>query len=174
MTENLPVPAEEAELGPAMKALTPIHRAFVLAYCTNGCKPVEAARDVGYTDNKTGAIRVTAHRILHKPEVLAAIREWTIASMKANLPVYRDLLDKIAMNDQHKDQAKALLAAMDRAGLPAVIEKNINVTVTMTEAEKVARIKELSAQLGVPVPQIVGNVTDAEFVEVKGDRLEGF
>ena len=174
MNDLVPVEGETGDLGPAMKALSPMHRAFVLVYCTNGCKAVDAAREVGYVDHANGAIRVTAHRILHKPEVLAAIREWTIASMKANLPVYRDLLDKIAMNDQHKDQAKAVLAAMDRAGLPAVIEKNVNVTVTMSDAEKVVRIKELAALNGIPIPAAVGNVTDAEFVEVKNGRLEGF
>lgn len=156
---------ETVEYGPAMNALTPIRRGFVIAYCTNGCDATNAAREAGYIDNGTGAIRVTAHRTLHRSDVRAAIREWTIAAVQAKLPIYKQLLDSVAENPQHKDQTKAILALMDRGGMPAVVERNVNVNVTLTTQEKVQKLRQLLANQGKTEEEIaaqLGSVTDLE------------
>lgn len=158
--------SEIVEYGPAMNALTPMRRAFVVAYCTNGCDATAAARDAGWQDTGSGAIRVTAHRTLHRPDVRAAIREWTIAAMQAKLPIYRTLLEEVAENVQHKDQTKAILALMDRGGLPAVTERNVNVNVTVTKAEKIAEIRKWALETGQDPQELLGDVSDAEFEEV--------
>lgn len=159
---------EIVEYGPAMNALRPQHRGFVVAYCTNGCNATDAARAAGYTDTGTGAIKVQAHRTLHRSDVRAAIREWTIAAVQAKLPIYKQLLDEVAENPQHKDQTKAILALMDRGGMPAVVERNTNVNITLTTNEKIAQIKELAERNGIPLQQVLGNVVEGEFKDVTG------
>lgn len=177
MSENLPAERDGIHLGPAMTALKPQWRAFVVAYCTNGCNATAAAREVGYHDNGGDGIKVQGHRLVHDKRILAAIREWTIASVQSRLPVYRELLDEVAQNDQHVGQVKSLLALMDRGGMPAVTERNINVTVTMTSAEKIQKLKSLMEARGATEEEIrskIGSVTDAEYYEEKNGRLEGF
>lgn len=175
MSEIIPLLAEQGEdYGPAMKALIPQHRAFVLAYCTNGADATQAAREAGYVDNKNGSIRVTAHRTLHRKDVLAAIREMVIGMTQADLPIYRANILKIAQNDQHKDVLKANLALADRGGMPAVTERNVNITVTMTTDEKVAKLRALAEQAGLDPSQVLGVVDLApeEFTEVKPEDEE--
>jgi len=167
---------EGDEWGPAMKPLAPRHRAFCVAYVTtaNG-NATQAAKDAGYTDNDTGALKVTAYRLVHQPRILAGIRETVVARVASNLPVYVNALESVALNAQHKDQTKALLALMNRGGLPDVTERNINVNVNVSSAEKVAEIRQMAEELGLDPNKLLGNVTDAtdaEF-EVIPPGLEG-
>ena len=164
--ENLPA-TQGTDFGPAMLALIPKHRAFVIAYCTTAnAEATEAARQVGYVDNNTGALKVTGYRILKKPEVLAAIREVVMQNITADLPVLHKALMKTALNPQHKDQTKAVLALMNRGGLPDVTERNINVNITVTKEEKVAEIRAMAEEMGLDVEKLLGNMTDAEFEEI--------
>jgi phage terminase small subunit len=169
---DLPTIAESGtEFGPAMKALAPRHRAAVLAFCTTaGAEATEACRQAGYTDNKTGALKVTAHRIFRKPEVLAAIREVVLQNISMDLPVLHEALKKVAMNAQHKDQTKAILALMNRGGLPDVTERNINVNINVSQAEKIAEIRAMADELKLPKElieaQLLGAISDAEFEEI--------
>jgi phage terminase small subunit len=160
--------------GPYMQAISPKHRAFVLAYCTNGCDGTNAARDAGYADtggHANAGIRVLAHRLLKNPRILAAIREVTIAMTQANLPVYQQTLEKVAANPQSKDQVKALLALMDRGGMNVVSQSEHNINITVNKSQQVEEIKQMAEQLGLDPKLLLGTVTDAEYEDIP-DGLE--
>lgn len=159
--------AEITEYGPAMKGLRPKLRAFVLAYCTNGCNATEAAREAGYNDTGTGAIKVIAHRHLQRLDVLAAIREWTLARTRANLPVYMNLIERIADTPGHKDEFKAALALANRGGMAEVQKHEHEHVHVLTYAEKLARIKEIAAKNNAPLEFFLGETVEGEFSEVK-------
>lgn len=154
-----------------MSALNPQQRAFVVAYCTTAnCNATEAARQAGYSDPGTGSIRVRGHQVLHHPKVLEAIREFTLASIRADAPVLVDALKKVAGSVQHKDQVKAIGMLLNRGGLPEITEKNINVNVTITKEEKIAEIRLMAEEMGLDPEKLLGNITDAEFEEVDPDE----
>src|SRR3954464_12660795 len=84
--------------GPAMTALSPKQRAFVLAYVIQtNASASQAARLAGYMDNGGGgSVRVTEYRLAHNPKVLAAIREVVVSRVSSNLPVYVNALERVA------------------------------------------------------------------------------
>lgn len=163
MTSALMIP-DSGKLGPAMTALSPPHRIFVFAYCTNGCNATAAARAAGYKNTKH--LSVSASRMLHRPDVLLAIREVVLQGVQGKLPAYRDALEKIAFNPQDKNNAKSLIALLNRGGLPEIVERNLNVKVTLSHDEKLARLRELAEKHNLPLANVIGTVTDAEFTEV--------
>ena len=134
------VEAPNESWGPAMAALNPKQRAFCLAYVLQtNAEATAAARLAGYEDNGSGqSIRVQGFRLTHNAKVLAAIREVVTARGSKNLPVYVNALERVAANDQHKDQVRAIDMLLTRGGLPEITERNVNVNVTLTEAEKVS------------------------------------
>lgn len=173
MADNLPATTDGNDFGPAMKALSPQYRAFVLALCTTaGGKAAEAARQAGYVDNHNGSIKVQGMRVKHKPEVQAAIREVCLQRITLDLPVLVDNLFNVATNTQHKDQVKAALALINRGGLPDVTERNININVTVSKEEKVAEIRAMAEEMGLDPEKLLGNISDAEFTEIPAG-LEG-
>ncbi|MGH3511444.1 MAG: hypothetical protein ACRDRB_04120 [Pseudonocardiaceae bacterium] len=155
------------DFGPFMRALAPRHRVFVVSYCSNGCNGADAAREAGFLDTGTGAIRVRSHRLLHRPDVRAAIREWTLAMIEAKLPVYRELMDEIAENPSHKDQFKALVHVQAISGMAAIHKHEHEHTVIVTDAEKIEKIKQLAAKHNIPLEQVLGDAVDVEFSEVE-------
>jgi hypothetical protein len=172
MNEIATIPEGKAlDFGPAMQVLQPKHRAFVEAYLVLDCDATKAARAVGYVDNGNGSIHVTAHRILMRPDILAAIREKTLAQIASDVPVYRKALDVIARTP-HKDQVKAIGMLLNRGGLPEITEKHISVTVTLTRQEKEAEIRMMAETLGLDPKTLLGTVLDAEFEEVP-EGMEG-
>lgn len=166
MPNQFTKPLEITEFGPAMKALLPMQQAFVLAYCTSSeGNATKAAKEAGYSNN-TNAISVQAYRLTHRPDVLAAIREMTVARVSAGLPVYVEALEKVAKNVQHKDQVKAIGMLLNRGGMPDVREINHNVVVTVTRAEKEAEIRQMAEELGMDPEKLLGTVTEAEYEEI--------
>ena len=165
------VPAKPDDYGPAMTALNPMQRAFVIAYCSSpDGDATKAATEAGYSTN-TKAINVQASRLLHRADVLAAIRETTLARISSEAPVYVHALAKVAGNVQHKDQVKAIGMLLNRGGMPDVREINHNVNVTISRAEKEAEIRQMAEELGMDPEKLLGTVVEAEF-EVVPDGLE--
>lgn len=169
MSDLEPIPAGKVlDFGPAMQVLSPKHRAFVEAYLLLNCEATAAARAVGYVDNGNNSISVQGHRLIHRPDVLAAIREKTLAQIAADVPVYRKALDVIARTP-HKDQVKAIGMLLNRGGLPEITEKHISITVALTRQEKEAEIKLMAETLGLDPKLLLGTVTEAEFEDVPKD-----
>lgn len=164
------VPAKQ--LGPCMQALSPKHRAFVLALYALGTNDATAAARLIYTDNGNGSINVQAHRVMHRADVQAAIDEEARRRIKSLQPLGIHELTEIMKNPQHKDQLKAVAMAFNRSGLNEVHESKVTHEIVRTQREKIAEIKSLAGELGVDPKTLLGNmadVTDAEFEEVPTD-----
>lgn len=168
------VAASTDSYGPAMAAILPMQRAFVIAYCSSPTGDAsKAAAEAGYATN-TNAIQVQASRLMHRPDVLAAIREVVVARVSAELPVYVHALATVAASVQHKDQVKAIGMLLNRGGMPDMREINHNVNITITRAEKEAEIRQMAIEMGEDPEKWLGMVTettDAEY-ETIPDGLE--
>src|SRR4051812_48603737 len=172
MSTELTVPEK---LGPAMAALNPRQRGFVIAFCTMA-EPdaTNAARAAGYVDNGKTGIRVLGHRLLHSENVRQAILEFARNMVGTEgLMVGLQAIMAVARNPQAKDHAKAALALMNRGGLHEVVERHNTHHIILTEQEKVEEIKQLAQFLGQDPSKFLGTTTiDADFHEVP-PGLEG-
>jgi hypothetical protein len=154
------------KFGPAMNALTVKHRAFVLAWFALGSRnPVDAARMV-YPDNDTGAIRVQAHRLMHRDDIQAAMQEEAKRRVKAYVPMALRNLADIADNPQHKHQLQAITTVLNRGGLHEVSESKHTVEVVLTRAEKLAEIREFARVLNIDPEALLGRVVDMPAIDV--------
>lgn len=154
-------------LGPCMNALSDRERAFVIALYALACRdPVDAARAAGYTDNANGAIRVAAHRLMHRDTIQAAILEEGKRRMKGLMPVAMKHLGDIIENPQHKQQVAAIFGVLNRGGLHEVSEAKHVHEIVMTRDQKIEEIKQFATQLGIDPRKLLGRVVDAEFEEI--------
>lgn len=168
---NNPIPSvllevDDRDLGPAMKALSPRHRAFVLLmFATGGGSGdmTKIARLAGYTDKGNGAIQVQAHRLAHREDVQRAIEEESRRRVKSLLPAAIQQLEAIMVNPQHKDQLKAVAMTLGRAGLVEVSESKHTHEVILTRDEKIAEIASLAKSLGRDPAEFLGQVVDADY-----------
>ena len=162
---------QKMNFGPAMSALNERQRAFVFALNnTGGRNASEAARAAGYTDTHNGAIQVTAHRLLHDPNVQAAIIEDAKARLAGDIHATLLGIDEIAMNPGHKDRLKALTTKLHHAGMIEKTIQQMEVSVNVTYEQKVDELKRLAIATGRdPVKYLAEKgitITDAEFEEV--------
>lgn len=164
MSSNLP--ATGKEFGPAMCALRPQQQVFVMAYFENGGNATEAARMAGYKDESKGSINVTAHRLLRRTDVKTAMQEEARSRLVDHLPLADKAVREIVSASEPKDRLKAAAMIFNRAGVHEVVERNVNVNVTMTSAEKVAEIRQMAETLGLDPEKLLGTVVDGEFEEV--------
>ncbi len=162
-------PIDGEHLGPAMRALNPRQRAFVMAYCEMA-KPsaAEACRLAGYTDHpgskdshgNAGSIRVQAARLMQNEAVKAAMQEECRRRLAWDLPVRIAAVRKIADNDQHPDAFKANIALLNRGGLPDVKETHVTHEVSLSDQEKWAEIIEIYRNAGLPPPAGAPTIID--------------
>lgn len=127
------------DLGPKMLACSEQERAFVIAYVADGEQDAtQAARVAGYVDNNNGAIRVTAHRLVHRDRVLEAIEEVGRKVFRGQLGIAVHANRKLLENDKHPDHHKAVQATLSRLGLAEKVGVDVNiggsVTVNHTDA----------------------------------------
>jgi hypothetical protein len=163
----------EEACGPAMAAISPAQRAFVMAKVHFGCNNAEAARRAGYSRNQPADAKVTAYRLAHNDGVQAAIIEESRKLMAGEGP--RSIRTLVAIRDDRskeaKDRIKAAVELLNRGGLQAVSEHHLTVEHHMTDAQKDQRILALCNELGLPEAAarkmlIAPEVLDAEFEEV--------
>lgn len=136
--------------GPAMGACNERQRRFVLALLDLGGRDAtEAARRAGYSpgaasDNK-GGLHVQAHRLMHDPRVLEAIREESIARMRSDgLALTHDLLEIAHDKDVDvKVRLKAIGMGLDRIGLHGISEQRTVVDDRRGRPELLAELLEL-------------------------------
>ncbi len=159
--------------GPAMAALSPAHRAFVVAKVHFGCSNAEAARRAGYSKDKLQHAKVTAYRLAHTDGIQAAIIEESRKVVCGEGP--KSIRTLVEIRDdktkEPKDRIKAAIELLNRGGLNAVSEHHMVVEHTMTDAQKDRRILELCRELGIADMEarkllIAPSVVDAEFTEV--------
>lgn len=164
---RVPMP-DEGKWGAAMLALpTDRQRQFVMALVEYGdINFTQAAIRAGFSP---ASASVTGHRLAHDEGIQAAIREEAHRRLgSAGIAASSFLLS--ALSDplvQTKDKLKAAEMIFNRIGLPAQSEHKVTVEHTMSDDEKLERIKELAAKHGVSVQSLLGDFVDAEFTEVK-------
>lgn len=169
MKRTLVVPQKiEVVLGPAMIALPERYRLFCIAFMSNGGNGAEAARTAGYSDTGGGA-RVRASELIRDRRIQAALKELGDAAFVEMAPAALETIRKIRDNPQHPKQFDAAKYALTQAGYREVREINHNVTVT--NEEKVERIKLLAAKLGRDPKEFLGeNAIDVEFEDITDDE----
>ncbi len=157
--------------GPAMQALTDKQRLFVLAMLTDPTgDAAKWARTAGYSDTKEGA-KVRGHEALSNPKVKAAAFEVARGQLDARGPVVAvEGLLRIAQRPKHKKHITALLAVLDRVGLPATTEHKVTIDrADRSQAgveKRIARALERLEKLGrlpSPLAAALAPPVDAEF-----------
>lgn len=174
MASDLINPSDNPEFGPAMLALTPMMRGFVLALLDQRGRRsnTAAARKAGYL-NTEGGMRVTGHRLSHDARVIAALHEEagkrleTAAHIAASV-VVDVMTNKDALN---KDRLKAAGMLLDRTGFGASQTINVNKTVTrkMDVSAAAQKIAEFRQRFPEQFAKLLGGgppVLDGEFTEV--------
>ncbi len=167
--------SDDAEFGPKMRALTEKQRAFVMALVEfPGMSGAEAARMAGYSDAGEAA-KVKACVLRQDKRIIEAIQEqagkrlWAI-SLKA-----AGRVEQLIDSEDDTVALKACGMVLDRTGLAAVQNININQTVSDQSGKAIIeRIRQLAQKHGLDPQLLLSNkpapaVVDAEFSEVKGD-----
>lgn len=144
--------------GPAMRSLSPMQRAYVLAMASDPFgNPTRWARAAGYSDVKQGA-KVRAHSLAHNPKIDAAVQEYARSGLTTLGPMLAAAgLIRIARNSNHKHHFKALESIADRVGLPKSTEHHVEVAHTdRTGTAMAARIEALALRLGLDPAALLG------------------
>src|SRR5215472_15384220 len=92
-------PAVE-DLGPAMLALEPRQRRFVLGYLGDPSDHSRCAEAAGYSTKSDGH-RVAAHRMIRNPKIIAAIKEQADKTLNSNAFIAVSALADIAADPEH-------------------------------------------------------------------------
>jgi phage terminase small subunit len=138
-------------------ALSERHRSFVAALFDEDAPAFgsgmlnHAARKAGYLGK---AVSVTASRIAYRPDVQAAIKEFSHLAIRAVSPDAIRAVRNALSDPSHKDNIRAASLVLERV-LPIETTHTVRVedhrppTVEATEAV-LRRIAELAAQAGLP------------------------
>jgi phage terminase small subunit len=178
MASDLIDPSDLPEYGPAMQALSPMMRAFVLAILDQRRRNnTAAARRAGYADNSAVALRVTGHRLAHDSRVIAALHEEAGKRMETAAHIAAGVVIGVMTKKDAKDKdvLKAAGMILDRTGYGAAQTINVNKTVTrkMDMSAAAAKIAEFRQKFPEHFARMVGvaehaapAVIDGEFTEV--------
>lgn len=149
-----------------MRALSEQRRLFVYAYMARP-NATQAAIAAGYVDNGNGSIRVQAHRLIHDPRILAAIREQGEEMMAAVLPTaLRTIIDH-ASNPQSKDSLKAALAVAGMAGISPIVKQETHVEHTIDLEGAMETVRRLAAKYeGELPPALRAKVAEMKMIDV--------
>jgi phage terminase small subunit len=163
------VPAE-SKMGPALRALNERQRAFVCAMVElGGSNNTEAARRAGYMGDRR-ALAVTAHRLMHDEDVMAAIQEEASRQLRSGqLKAVAALQMIIDKGEKDSDRLKAIEMLMNRTGMHATSEhKVVNVNHSKTDAELIKRLRLLAKEAGLDASGLLYQIgyIEGEFVEI--------
>lgn len=165
---------DDAQLGPAMLALNPRQRAFVIAMCEVPMGTQEQwAHAAGYGGASADSCRTIGHRLAHDERILAAVDEEARRRFRSGgiLAVSR-VMDLVKSNDE-KIALRAALGLLDRTGLHALTE--IKSTIGLGEDEKklIASVIRNAAVFGLDPRALLGRAgvtVDAEFKVIEDKR----
>lgn len=179
----------EGRVGPAMKKLTPMMRAFVHAMVEiGGTDATLAYRAAGYTGSPE-TMRVGAYKLAHDLRVIAALKEEADRRLRSNTLLGASVMVEIARDPLHKDRFKAAERLVDQGGLMIIKEVKHTHDHAIAEGTIQERLERVMKRLGITLPEaqrlLIGSgpapadkddeVIDAEFAEVEpaGDGTDG-
>jgi len=164
----------DADLGPAMRALSLRQRAFVMAMFDLGDHPSHAdcARAAGYT-GEAHYISMQGHRMAHSDKIQAAIREEADRRCTSLLPLaHRRMADQI-LDPKAKDHFAAVKHAQALSGMSPkqvhVVEHINDRGAMIREIEgtmKLLQAMGVKIELEALVPV---NAIEAQFEEIGSD-----
>src|SRR5262245_10298217 len=135
--------SSKRSLGPAMLALNERQRAFVAAFIELGGKSATmAARCAGYLFASEQSLRVQAHKLAHDPKIIAAIEEEAARRLAGGIALATTALIKIASDPKHKDQFRACVELLNRAGMILEKRQPANRAVVVEDQRSEAEVKE--------------------------------
>jgi hypothetical protein len=144
----------ELELGPKMQACGDRERLFVWHYVTGeDGDATAAARMAGFVDSGTGAIRVAAHRLMHRDRVLAAIEEVAGKAFRGLLAPAVRATRRMIENEKHSDHSKVVLSTLSRLGKSERTGVDVNVSGEVTVNHTDAALENLRSMLELGVPR---------------------
>lgn len=162
---------DEDTLGPAMLALKPAQRRFVLGKLS-GLKNLEAIRDAGYKGSDT-TLAPQASKMTHDPRIMAAIREVSNSlGVVEGIPTALRALIDIAgdVTREAKDRNTASKELLDRFGFSAKTEHNVTVaTMNLTPEAVAAQLAQFAEKFGHDPVKVIDSVSvvEGEFEDVK-------
>ena len=174
MTEKVRKRDSSAPYGPAMLAITPMQRKFVIAlYDQPGIPHTRALRLSGWKGSDT-ACKSRAWVWSHHPKVLAAIEEYGRTEYNSKLPLAVGGVDSILRNPNHRDHVKVLHGLLDRVGINPVNETVVTHRIERSDLlTKIAMLLERHAEFKLPEPAKglpePAKVIEAEYSEVADD-----
>lgn len=175
MTQRIEDPDEES-LGPAMKKLTALQRRFVLAYVYIGTSGARCAEAAGYSNTHPQATNTAAIRLLAQENIQDAIHEvgmQLFGSLKVPaIKFVADVIEGRTLADV-KERLKATEMLFNRIGMPAMTEHKVAVThKSESNEEMVLRIEHLAKKYDIDPKKLLGNIIDAEYVEIPKSELQ--
>jgi hypothetical protein len=176
-------PADELEMGPAMRALVPKQRLFVLAMLSDpGGFQGSWAEAAGYS-TKGDSHHVTACRMMQDPRIIAASQEVARQHLGGNGPVLaaRNLIN-IAKNEKHPKHYEASLAILNRTGMSEKTEHTVRVEHATDDRSMIELCRRMAAEMGIPLEMLIGanqvapqpKMIEATAVEVKEPEADPF
>lgn len=173
-----PIPDDNMSLGPAMKAIEPKQRAFVLAYVEQAKEDATAAAlaagygSISETDEgRKKAAKQAGWRLIHDEKIAEAIKE--LASDKFRVATFKAtaVLLEIMDDPTHKDRFKAAERVLAQNGMGVAIQVDHRHTHrNMDDESMIRRIAALAKDQGLDPKRLLGTVgvdyTDAEFEDV--------
>ncbi len=164
---------DEGDFGPAMLALVPRQRGFVIAMLDRpDADHTACARAAGY-DGQPQDVRRTAYRLAHDPKIQAAIQEEARKRIGGAAILGASVLIEIANNPKSKDadRIKAAFGLLNRAGLHEKTEVHSVVEHRGDDQAAIGRIRAMAELLGLDPKVLLGRagVVEAEFTDVTPD-----
>ena len=167
---------EPLSFGPEMRKLAVKEQIFVCNLFLGLRSVTKAAELAGYREDPTeprNNLRVRAHRLLHDPRLIPAIREEAQRRTAFLIPRAQQALADILENPQHADHFKAIKTVRDDGGVTKAVEKVLNVQISITQEEKIKAIELFAKNHGINPKTLLGfdptPTIEADFTEVKPD-----
>lgn len=159
--KDVPIEDPDVEdLGPAMLALDPRQRRFVIGWIrTRGKNAARVAAAAGYSTHLESH-KVQACRLLRKATTLAAIKEEADRRLDSVAVLALLRLEDIVENPEHSDHLKAVDSLLDRGGYSRKTQHSVNVQ--HTDSRSTAELLEAVRGL-LPAPP---KVIEGEFHQV--------
>jgi hypothetical protein len=183
MKSEVAAAIEDADIGPAMRALNDRQRAFVRAVITLGSGGIQnnakAAEIAGYSGSTRGVLKDTGWRLANDARIQAALLEEARRTVNvAAAVVATPVVISIAMDKSVKPQDRLRAAEMlfNRGGMPALTEQKITVEHGPSNERMEMLARKLADELGIDPARLVGvnrsasAAIEAEYTEVTGDK----